>query len=180
MRSMDQTKSHSKGTFASVILLAALMIGGMEGAPSARASVSPAINGTYRATSLGTWAKTNNSFHDEATVTSTWTVASSCTTAQDCTGQVSSDQGWSAPLVMHDGAMWSVKREVPNWGTCPDGSTFTGQQMFLFSPVTPDGFGGTDWSPTLTGKDETIGPSGACRVNKALAIEMPFRLDKIG
>lgn len=180
MRSMDQSKGHSNGAVASATLLAAAMVGGMGGAPSARASVSHAINGTYRATSVGTWAKTNNSFHDEPTVTSTWTVTSSCSTAQDCTGQVSSDQGWSAPLVMHDGAMWFVKHEVPNWGTCPDGSTFTGQQMFLFSPVTPDGLGGPDWSPTLAGKDETIGPSGACRVNKALAIEMPFRLDKIG
>ncbi|WP_085235024.1 hypothetical protein [Mycobacterium conspicuum] len=161
-------------------LLAAAIWSSLGGVPCARASVSHAINGTYRATSVGTWAKTNNSFHDEPIVTSTWTVTSSCSTAQDCAGEVTSDQGWSGPLIMHDGSMWFVKREVPNWGTCPDGSTFAGQQMFSFTPVTPDGFAGPDWSPTLTGKDATIGPSGACRVNKALAIEMPFRLDKIG
>jgi hypothetical protein len=177
---MSQSTSYLKGTVAIATLSAAAMVSTMGATSSARASVSHAINGTYRATSVGTWAKTNNSFHDEQTVTSTWTVTSSCSTAQDCTGHVTSDQGWDAALVMHDGSMWFVKREVPNWGTCPDGSTFTGQQMFLFTPVTPDGFAGPDWSPTLTGKDETIGPGGACRVNKALVIEMPFRLDKIG
>jgi hypothetical protein len=166
-----------KGAFAA--LLAVTLIAGITAAPSARA-VSPAINGTYRATSLGQWAKTNNSFHDEATTISTWTISSSCTTAQDCEGEVTSDQGWSAPLVMHDGAMWSVKREIPNWGKCPDGATFTGQQTFLFFAVSPDGNGGPDVSPTMSGKDMTLGPSGACRVNRAVAIEMPFRLDKIG
>lgn len=176
---MHAENAHSAITVAGATLLAAALIGGICGAPAARASVSPAINGTYRATSLGNWAKTNNSYHDEATVTSTWTVTSTCSTAQDCSGQVTSDQGWSAPLVMHDGAMWFVKRDVPNWGTCPDGSTFTGQQTFNFFPVAPDGNGGLDWSPTMAGKDMTIGPGGACRVNKALAIEMPFRLDKI-
>lgn len=175
-----QSKCRSMGTVVSAALLAVLLAGAVACPPSGRASVSHAINGTYRATSVGTWAKTNNSFHDEPIVTSTWTVTSSCSTAEDCTGEVTSDQGWNGPLVMHDGEMWFVKREVPNWRTCPDGSTFTGQQMFSFTPVTPDGFKGPDWSPTLTGKDETIGPSGACRVNKALAIEMPFRLDKIG
>lgn len=173
------TNGNIMHTTAAATLLAAGMIGALGGTPSARASMSPAINGTYRATSLGNWAKTNNSFHDEPTVTSTWTVTSSCTTAQDCTGEVRSDQGWSAPLVMHDGAMWSVKREIPNWRTCPDGSPLSGQQTFLFFPVAPDGSGGLDRSPTLAGKDETIGPSGACRVNKSLVVEMPFRLDEI-
>ena len=171
---------YSKATVASVTLVAAAMVSGMGGAPSARASVSHAINGTYRATSVGTWAKLNNSFHDEPIVASTWTVTSSCSDAQECTGHVTSDQGWDAPMVMHDGTMWFVRREVPNWGTCPDGSTYTGKQTFLFVPVTPDGLQGPDWSPTLTGKDMTLGPGGACRVNKVLAIEMPFRLDKIG
>lgn len=161
-------------------LLAAGMIGCLSGMPSGRASISLAINGTYRATSLGNWAKTNNSFHDEPTVTSTWTVTSSCTSAQDCAGEVRSDQGWSAPLVMHDGAMWSVKREIPNWRQCPDGSALPGKQIFLFFAVAPDGSGGLDRSPTMAGKDQTIGPSGACRVNKSLAVEMPFRLDQVG
>jgi len=35
-------------------------------------------------------------------------------------------------------------------------------------------------SPTLSGKDKTIGPSGACGQNQWLTVEMPLRLDKIG
>ncbi len=35
-----------------------------------------AINGTYTAFSDGEWAKTNQSFHDEASVTQTWTITS--------------------------------------------------------------------------------------------------------
>ena len=34
-------------------------------------------------------------------------------------------------------------------------------------------------SPTLAGKDKTVGPSGACGQNPWLSIEMPLRLDKI-
>ncbi|KZS68332.1 MAG: hypothetical protein K2X56_20670 [Mycobacterium pseudokansasii] len=169
----------SMGTVASAITVAAMVIGGSSTAPPARASTDgPAINGTYRATSVGEWAKTNQSFHDEPTVSSTWTVSSSCATAQDCTGHVTSDQGWSAPLYMHDGVMWTVKHEVPNWETCPDGTSFTGVQTFTFYPAGPDGTVQTG-SPTLAGKDQTVGPSGACGVNKWLVVMMPFRLDRI-
>ncbi len=38
-----------------------------------------ALNGIYTATSNGDWAKTDDSYHDEATVTSTWTITSTCT-----------------------------------------------------------------------------------------------------
>ncbi|AGP62364.1 hypothetical protein OEM_08280 [Mycobacterium intracellulare subsp. yongonense 05-1390] len=79
---------------------------------------------------------------------------------------------------MLDGEMWWVKRELPNWETCPDGSSYPGQQTYSFFPV--DSNGGFELgSPTLAGKDKTIGPSGACRVNKWLVVEMPFRLDKL-
>lgn len=147
-------------------------------APGHASSDDIAINGRYRATSLGNWAKTNDAFHDQPTVASTWTISSSCSTAQDCTGRVSSDQGWDAPLSMNDGLMWYVKHDVPNWETCPDGSKFAGNQIFTFYAV--DGKGDSvTVSPTLTGRDKTVGPSGACRVNKWLSVEMPFRLDKI-
>ena len=110
-------------TVAGVMLLASIMIGDLGNAPSARADGDP-INGTYRATSVGEWAKTNDAFHNQATVTSTWTITSSCSNAQECTGQVRTDQGWSAPLYMHDGTMWYVKHDVPNWERCPDGTAF--------------------------------------------------------
>jgi hypothetical protein len=168
----------SMGTVSSATLMATMVIGGLGMAPSARADGNP-INGTYIATSVGEWAKTNEVFHDEATVRSTWTITSSCETAQDCSGQVTSDQGWSARLYTHDGTLWYVRRDVPHWEECPDGTAVTGQQTFTFTPAGPDGLV-QQGSSTLAGQDKTIGPSGACGINRWLVVQMPFRLDKIG
>ncbi|GFG66791.1 hypothetical protein MKUB_42810 [Mycobacterium kubicae] len=175
------THSHSKAKSATRfthVALACIAMGALAAAPPARASADISLNGRYDATSLGNWAKTNESFHDEATVRSVWTITSSCRDAQECSGTVSSDQGWSAPIVMHDGLQWKVEHDVPNWETCPDGTPFTGHQTFLFVPVDNDGNVKTG-APTLAGTDKTIGPSGACRVNKWLVVDMPFRLDRI-
>lgn len=167
-------------TTATAILLAANIFSSLDTAPPARASKDDvAINGTYRATSLGNWAKTNDSYRNEATVISTWTISSSCTTSEECTGTVHSDQGWTAPMYMHDGALWWVKHEVPNWERCDDGNSYTGMQTFYFYPVDSNGQQQIG-SPTLAGKDKTIGPSGACGVNRWLDVELPFRLDKMG
>ncbi|MGH3634493.1 hypothetical protein [Mycobacterium sp.] len=163
------------GAAASATLV--LVIGGLGTAPPARAVGDP-INGTYIATSLGEWAKTNEVYRDEATGRSTWTITSSCATFQECSGQVKSDQGWSAPITIHDGALWYVRRDVPNWEQCPDGTAATGQQTYQFTWVGPDGLAQRG-SRTLAGWDKTMGPSGACGVNRWLVVEMPFRLDKI-
>jgi hypothetical protein len=160
------------------VLVAAIVVGGSVTPLPARASADISINGRYDATSLGNWAKTNDSYHDEATVRSVWTVSSSCSDAQECNGTVSSDQGWSAPLATHDGQQWIVRHDVPNWETCGDGSTNTGKQIFMFVPVDANGNYQVG-SSTLAGQDKTVGPSGACRVNKWLVVEMPFRLDRI-
>ncbi|WP_253851572.1 hypothetical protein [Mycobacterium sp. 1423905.2] len=173
------SKARSASRFTNAVLAACLTTGALAAAPPARASADISINGRYDAMSLGNWAKTNESFHDEATVRSVWTITSSCRDAQECSGTVNSDQGWSAPIVMHDGQMWKVEHDVPNWETCPDGTPNTGHQTFLFVPVDNDGNFRVG-SPTLAGRDKTVGPSGACRVNKWLTIDMPFRLDKIG
>jgi hypothetical protein len=156
-----------------------LTVGCLAGGPTARASEDAlALNGTYRATSLGGWAKTNDTYHDEPTVVSTWTITSTCTTAQDCTGTVTSDQGWSAPLTVRDGALWHVAHDVPNWEQCPDGSSYPGHQLYFFYPV--DTYGQLQLgSSTLAGTDRTLGPSGACGRNQWLVIEMPFRLDRV-
>lgn len=167
----------SMGTLSSATLVAAIVIGGLGTPPSAWAEGHP-INGTYIATSIGEWAKTNEAYHDEATVRSTWTITSSCTTAVECAGQVTSDQGWSAPLTIHDGSLWYVRRDVPNWEFCDDGTAVTGHQIYTFYYAGPDGLQ-KPGSPTLAGTDKTVGPSGACGVNRWLAIQMPFRLDKI-
>ncbi|MBS4727493.1 hypothetical protein MSM1_03685 [Mycobacterium sp. SM1] len=169
---------HSLRPTGTAILVALTVFGASGGTPARASKDDIAISGTYRATSIGDWAKTNEQYHDEVTTTSIWTISSSCTTSQDCTGTVISDQGWSAPLTMHDGAMWYVKRDVPNWETCPDGTSYPGRQTFYFYPVNADGLEQAG-SPTLAGKDRTVGPSGACGQNTALAVEMPFRLDKI-
>jgi hypothetical protein len=168
------------GTITTAMLVAATVCGGLGQASPARATTKEdvAINGTYRATSLGGWATTNDQRNDEATVISTWTISSTCTTFQDCTGTVTSDQGWSAPLYVRDGTQWYVKRDVPNWETCPDGTSYTGQQTYYFYPVNSEG-GTQIGSPTLAGRDKTTGPSGACGQSRWLVIEMPFRLDKI-
>ncbi|WP_343601621.1 hypothetical protein [Mycobacterium sp.] len=170
-----RSTSHRVGTAATATLLAT--VSGLGATPSARADGTP-INGTYIATSVGEWAQTNLAYHDEPTVRSTWTITSSCTTYQDCSGQVTSDQGWSAPLNTHDGGFWYVRRDVPNWEQCPDGTAATGRQTYTFYYAGPDAKQ-QPGSSTLAGRDKTVGPSGACGVNRWLVVEMPFRLDKI-
>lgn len=157
---------------ASATLVAAATIPGLGAAAPAHASSdSIALNGTYRATSDGTWAQTNHAYHDEATVTSTWSITSSCSTAMDCTGRVTSDQGWSENLRLVGGDMWMVNHDVENWEHCEDGSTAVGHQLFKFYRVD---------DTNLKGWDYTRGPSGACGANRWLTVELPFTLVKIG
>jgi hypothetical protein len=127
--------------------------------------------------SNGDWAKTSDSYHDETTVTSTWTITSTCSNSVDCTGQVVSDQGWTAPI-LHNTDAWIVDRDIPNWELCAGGATATGHQRYRFWPVDATGYVAPG-SPTLGGEERTTGPSGACGVNKLLVIRMPFRLDKV-
>jgi hypothetical protein len=159
--------------------MAAALVGGVGTTPPAQASDDAfAINGTYAATSDGTYATTDYAFHNEATVRSIWTITSTCATDVSCTGQVTSDQGWSARLLT-EGHIWHVERDVPNWETCPDGATFTGHQTYTFYPANEDGVTQIG-SPYLEGKDKTVGPRFACGRAESLTIVMQFRLDKIG
>jgi hypothetical protein len=138
-------------------------------APARAADCAVPLGGTYTAFSDGQWAKTKHSFHDEVSVTTTWTVTTTCRDYLYCTGQVTSDQNWSAPAECKSG-MWVVTHDVPNWEPCPDGTAATGQQKFIF------------WSQTdpskFEGWDTTLGPSGACGINHWLRVEMPFTLIK--
>ena len=90
----------SVGTLATAMLLAATVFGVVGPASTARATTKEevAINGTYRVTSIGDWAKINDQYNGEPTVVQTWTISSSCATFQECDGTVKSDQGWSAPI----------------------------------------------------------------------------------
>ena len=75
-------------------------------------------SGRGTAFSDGQWAKTNDSYHDEASVTQTWTITSTCTTYQDCTGTVTSDQGWSSANLVYMSGRWKVSHTVENWERC--------------------------------------------------------------
>ena len=153
--------------FAVAIAIAAVCV-----APPALADDDVAINGTFTAFSDGQWAETNDSYHDEASVTQTWTITSTCTTFQDCTGQVTSDQGWSGDLVYMSGR-WKVSRTIENWEPCADGTSHPGKQSYTFWLGYPQ-----DRNQYL-GWDRTEGPSGGCGFNKVLDVEMPFRLTRV-
>jgi hypothetical protein len=170
-------------TITTAIMLAANVFGALGPEPTAWATTKEdvAINGTFKVTSNGNWAKINDQYTNEPTVVSKWSISSTCSNFQTCDGTIRSDQGWSAPISLTDGLSWYVRRDVPNWERCQDGTAFTGQQTFYFYPVDPTGTTGEYQlgSPVMAGKDKTIGPSGACGQNNWLGIEMPLRLDKI-
>ncbi|AFM16707.1 hypothetical protein Mycch_1922 [Mycolicibacterium chubuense NBB4] len=156
-------------------VLAALTIGVVS--PAAWAAPDDvALNGTFTAVSDGQYAKTNESFRNEATVTATWTITSSCTTFQDCTGTLTSDQGWTAQLV-YASQRWRATRTIPNWEPCPDGTAAPGTQTFTFWAKRLDA---PDRDDRLIGWDETVGPSGACGINRWLTIRMPLTVTRIG
>jgi hypothetical protein len=158
---------------AFAILSAALLCHGL--APAvASASAEVALNGTFRAFSDGVWAKTNDRYHDEDSVVSTWTITSSCSTYQDCSGRVISDNGWTGTLRYLSG-QWRVDRHIADWQRCPDGSSAPGTQSFTFAPPRADDVD----QPKLLGWDSTTGPSGACGVNEWLNITMPFTLTAV-
>jgi hypothetical protein len=167
-------------TLTTATLLAATVFGGLDTASTAQATTKEevAVNGTFRVTSIGDYAQLNDQYHGEPTVYQAWTISSTCETFQECHGLVTSDQGWSAPLYMNDGQMWKVRRDVPNWERCEDGTAFSGQQTFYFFPVNDNG-GFQIGSRTFSGKDKTVGPSGACGQNQWLDIAMPLRLDQL-
>lgn len=164
---------------AAISAVAAAFIGCLGGAASAQASdYGLELNGTYRVTSNGDWAKTNDVFIDEKTVVQTWSVSSSCENPSDCTGQVASDQGWTAPLRFWN-SRWIVEREVPSWEPCPDGTAAPGTQQFVFWGVDQTGMNIAKNTDLMGGWDHTAGPSGACGINKPLVIKLPLRLERL-
>jgi hypothetical protein len=171
------------GTVATAMLLATSAVGLLGPASTARAYTKEdiAINGTYRVTSIGNWAKINDQYNGEPTTVQTWTLNSTCTSYLECDGTLKSTEGWSTRVYLRDGTLWYAKHEVPNWERCQDGTAFTGKQVFSFYPADPEGTGELQLgSPVMAGKNKTVGPSGACGQNQWLTIELPMRLDKIG
>jgi len=168
-----------RGTVTAAVSAAAL-IAALAAAPSAQASDRWSLNGTYTATSNGEWARTNDVFRNEVSLRSVWSISSQCSYPGECTGTVTSDLGWTAPIYA-TGSTWYVKHIVSNWITCPDGvTTVSGFQVFRFISATPDGASADPDSTTLVGEDITTGPSGSCGRSPSLYITMPFKLIKQG
>jgi hypothetical protein len=95
---------------------------------------------------------------------------------------VTSDEGWTAPVRMTDGLIFYLRRDIPNWEVCPDGTAFPGKDYTYFYASDPE-TGINNWdtnSPVLAGREQTVGPSGACGTNLPLSISQPVRLDRIG
>ncbi|CAN3127585.1 hypothetical protein ACNUDN_06710 [Mycobacterium sp. smrl_JER01] len=164
-----------------VTLIAATILGATVGAtlsaPPAAANPDWGLNGTYVATSNGEWARKNEIFFDQASIRSTWTITTDCSYPGECTGTVTSDWGWSAPIYQKSG-VWYVKRALENWVPCPDGTAAPGLGIYRFRPTTPDGTATDPSSTTLVGEDQATGVSGACGINKSVFINMPFKLVK--
>jgi hypothetical protein len=150
-----------------IVLIAVVAI-----VPSARADADEvALNGRFTAVSDGQWAQTRESYHDEATVTQTWTMISTCSDFLTCTGRVTSDKGWTGDARYMSG-QWRVVHTIQNWEPCADGTEAPGLQSFTFI---------REWyTQKLTGWDKTTAPSGACGVNQWLTVTMPFELTQIG
>lgn len=147
-------------------------------APPAQAALGFELNGPYQVTSNGDWAKTNEVFMDEVTVSSVWTFSSSCENAHVCTGQVSSDQGWTAPLEFRT-SRWIVDRFHENWQTCPDGTTSPGRQRYQFQGSDLNGQYDKRNIDLLVGYDRTIGVSGACGRNQPTVIVLPLSVRRL-
>lgn len=168
--------THVTGRLAATALAA---IASVTLVPSAHASnLGTELNGTYRVVSNGDWARTNDVKIKQPTVVETWTITSSCVSPIECSGEVKSDLGWTAPLRLD--AFYYVERIVPNWIPCPNGTFAEGFQMFILRGVDPT----TEQTvftdiQRLSGRNVTKGPSGACGVNKPVVIELPVSITKL-
>jgi hypothetical protein len=150
-------------------------------APQLATAETWGMNGQFTATSNGQYARTNDQYDDEAVVRTTWTVSTTCINPTDCTGTVTSDAGWSAPIYARSG-VWYVKRAIANWRPCGDGTFADGLQMFQFYAgdiVTGQLVPPTETPSAFLGQDITNSPSGACGINKQLEIAMPFNLQPL-
>lgn len=166
-----------------VLTGAAVMAGGlvlgMANPSPATASDEWALNGSYTATSNGEWAATNDVFHNEKSLRSTWTISTVCSYPTECEGTVTSDFGWTAPIYQ-TGGEWYVKRVIPGWEPCQDGTAADGFQVFRFHGSSPDGAQTVPTTTFLVGTDATTGAQGGCGRGLPLYITMPFKLVKQG
>jgi hypothetical protein len=183
---------------AAAAATAITLIGSLGTATCAQASnYGVELNGAYRVISNGEWSKVTRPPHgvggaevyiDQPTIVQTWTVATSCTSPITCTGEVRSDQGWTAPIRLGGGPttpgmvgdFWIVDRVVENWLPCADGTAAAGNQKYIFWGIDPvRAERNLRIVDLLGGYERTVGPSGACGSNMPVVIEYPLRLEKV-
>ena len=165
-----------KATIGALLAAAATV----SSATPARADEDPSlwgINGTFATSSNGAFAKLNERYEAQPGDRATWVISTQCVGPADCTGTVKSSDGWTAPIYTNDGIFF-VKRAVPNWRFCDDGTPIQGLQEYKIYPVGPDGHY-ADTSDEYTGEDHTTGPSGSCGRNQWPVVRMPFYMKKI-
>ncbi|KAB7754020.1 MULTISPECIES: hypothetical protein [Mycobacteriaceae] len=152
----------------------------LSGATPAHADEDPSlwgINGTFATSSNGAFAKLNERYEAQPGNRATWTITTRCVGPSDCTGTVKSSDGWTAPIYTTDG-IYFVKRSVPNWRYCDDGTAIQGFQEYKIYPVAPDGRL-ANLSDEYAGEDHTMGPSGSCGRNQWPVVRMPFYMKKV-
>ena len=161
---------------AVVTAVAALLVGLGICAPAA-ADQTWGINGTWAYSVNGDWAKINSRYEDQPSERGTFTISTDCTSPTDCSGTVTSDQGWNAPIYTTNG-IWYIKRSLENWRYCENGTPIGGQQVYMFYPISWDGryMAGSD---EYTGDQKTTGPSGSCGRNQWPTIEIPFYMKRV-
>lgn len=167
------------GIYSAAALAAVIIAVGT--APQAAADNSVyALNGTYSVVSNGEWAKVNERYEDKPSVRSEWTISTTCSAPKTCEGRVTSSLGWTEDIYNNTGANWYVRRDVPDWIPCPDGSTAPGRQVFRFHPEMSSNPDGTANPDVLVGDDVTTGVSGNCGRNLSLVLNLPVKLTRIG
>lgn len=151
-------------------LAGSLLLAGLATASSTPASAAVALNGTYIAYSDGGLGTRNDVSYGwnypYPDVTQTWTIASTCF-IDDCTGTVTSSDGWSAEAAQRTGRWW-IEYDRPDGILCADGSFVQTRESFGFDAL------------TLQGTDTMQGPSGACNRNLPIVIKRPLTLTKTG
>lgn len=168
----------TRGVFAGLMVATVTATGGVAVAPGAHASnFGVELTGTYQMVSDGEYARTNGVFSDEQTETQIWTGNTTCITAIDCTGTVTSDKGWTASARLND--YWYVEHDIANWAPCPDGTFADGHQMFLLVMWNPDTEERSFSSKFMQGRNITKTASGACGRNQPLVIELPMSIRRI-
>ena len=157
-------------------------------APSALATdYGVALNGTYRAFSNGEWAQTSAGpngaggaqvYIDQPSKLEIFSVSSDCASPISCSGEVRSDAGWTGAL-SYNGDTWTIKRDIPNWLPCPDGTAAPGHQNFALWGFNPSTSEKNKDRNLIVGWERTQAPTGACGYNKPVVTQLPVRLEQI-